>query len=62
MLDNKKRAEIEQAQATMAETLPPLLAGVYRNLQREDVFSADQAWQITLVLSFAISGGKGMLS
>jgi hypothetical protein len=60
MLDDKERAEFDQAQATLVETFPPLWRGLYRNCM-EVGFSEEEAMELvkTYILSCSPNGVKG---
>jgi hypothetical protein len=60
MINPKQRAELEQAQAMLVETLPPLWRGLYLNSVKEG-FTKVQALELvkTFILSSASGGVNG---
>ena len=56
MLDDKKRAELEQGRAELREVLPVLWKEMYTGLKEN--FNDQQSWELLKVVVFAQSGGK----
>ena len=62
MLDDKLISELEQSQAMLVETLPPIWSDLYRALKKQEGLTEPQAWDLTRITAFAMSGGKGTLN
>lgn len=57
MLDDKKRAEIDQASTLVGEALPAYWAEVYRGLNKH--FNDQEAWELLKIYVSSMSGGSG---
>jgi hypothetical protein len=58
MLDDKRRAELDQGMAEMGESMPKIWKSLYSGLKEE--FTEAQAWELLKVAVFANMGGKGV--
>lgn len=57
VLDDEMRSELEQAQAVLTETLPPLLWGMYEALKKQG-FTESQAMDLVNTYLHGMNSGS----
>jgi len=58
VLDPTKRAELDQMMALMQDTLPSIIAGLFRKFKEEEEFSEIQAWELAKIAMICMCNGR----